>query len=340
MLQQTRVETVIPYYHRFMTAFPTLTDLAAADEDDVLKLWQGLGYYSRARNLHQAAKDVVQNHGGGVPAQESALASLRGVGPYTRGALLSIAFGQPYPAVDGNVLRVMSRYLALDSPIETRTVQKAVYDKVRVWMETVPPSDLTQALMELGALVCLPRNPQCTACPLQNECLAAEQGRTAEIPVRRPKAPRKIVDVSALWLESPDGLWIKQRSREGLLGGLWQLPAVETERPAGVGPTPEEELRIVEKLYTQVATDWVASDRVAERKLEFVLIAQERHIFSHLEWYVRVWRPLLIEPGPPAIQNGEYAIGSYRCVPRCELDSLAVPRVYERVMQSILNRKG
>lgn len=331
---------MIPYYHRFMAAFPTLRDLAAADEDGVLKLWQGLGYYSRARNLHQAAKVVVQNHGGVVPADESSLESLRGVGPYTRGALLSIAYGQPYPAVDGNVLRVMSRYLALDSPIATRALQKAVYEQVREWMETVPPSDLSQSLMELGALVCLPRNPQCTACPLQHDCLAAEQGRTAELPVRRPKAPRKVVDVAALWLEWPDGLLMEKRSREGLLGGLWQLPAVEVERSPGTPPSPEEERRTVAMLYTEVAAGWVAADRVAEREMEFALIAQERHIFSHLEWYVRVWRPLFMDAGPSASQNYVETVANYRCVPRLELDSLAVPRVYERVMQSILDRKG
>ncbi len=229
MLQQTRVETVIPYYHAFLESFPTLLDLAAASEDAVLKHWQGLGYYSRVKNLHRAAKVVAAEYGGVVPDDPDAFSQLPGVGPYTCGAVQSIAFDRPVPAVDGNVLRVMSRYLLIRDSIDRPAVKRTISDEVRAWLSFVPPAVLTQALMELGATVCVPRSPKCGHCPLQADCRGHREGVAQELPVRPAKRERKRVKLYALWLQRGDLVCIEQRPAEGLLGSMWQLPAVEAD---------------------------------------------------------------------------------------------------------------
>ncbi|WP_274435833.1 A/G-specific adenine glycosylase [Alicyclobacillus sp. ALC3] len=229
MLQQTRVETVIPYYHAFLESFPTLLDLAAASEDDVLKHWQGLGYYSRVKNLHRAAKVVAAEYAGIVPDDPAAFSQLPGVGPYTCGAVQSIAFDRPVPAVDGNVLRVMTRYLLIRDSIDRPAVKRTIADEVRLWLESTPPAVLTQALMELGATVCVPRSPKCGHCPLQADCLGHREGVAHELPVRPAKRERRRVKVYALWLQRGDLVCIEQRPAKGLLGSMWQLPAVEAD---------------------------------------------------------------------------------------------------------------
>lgn len=341
MLQQTRVDTVIPYYNRFMEAFPTVTALASAEEDVVVKLWQGLGYYSRVRNLHKAAKLVVDKYQGRIPTDEAGLATLPGIGPYTKGAILSIAFGQPYPAVDGNVLRVMSRVLANHQPIQSKALKDAVFDEVLEWMEGVPPADLSQALMELGALVCTPRNTDCANCPIVEDCRAHRLGVVESLPVRRPKAARRMVDVVSLWLETDDGLLMQQRPSEGLLAGLWQLPSVEIERNQRDDPLPEDEQRQrAGLLYSQLTVASQEGVGVKEAEMEFAPIATERHIFSHVEWYVTVWRPIATDGYPVKSSGVHPEQTSCHYVAPAGLDRLALPRVYEKLMQSILNKKG
>ncbi|MBX5435712.1 MAG: A/G-specific adenine glycosylase [Alicyclobacillaceae bacterium] len=239
MLQQTRVEAVIPYYHRFLEAFPTVAALAAASEEAVLKLWQGLGYYTRARNLHRAAQQVVREHGGVIPDNPESFARLPGVGPYTCGAVMSIAFGRPEPAVDGNVLRVMARCLGVMDPVDSVTARRRVGQAVRAMMEEAAPGALTQALMELGALVCVPRTPRCAECPLADCCYARRAGLTGQLPVRRAKPAPRPVDVAALWWQQGDRLLLQQRRDSRLLRGMWQLPAVELEL-ADQDSVPEE----------------------------------------------------------------------------------------------------
>lgn len=340
MLQQTRVDTVIPYYHRFLTAFPNVSALASASEDKVIKLWQGLGYYSRVRNLHRAAQQVVEKYGGLIPQDADSLALLPGIGPYTQGALLSIAFGQPHPAVDGNVLRVMSRYLALEEPIQTKSVQNKVFNAVRDWMTEVPPAELSQALMELGATVCTPRTADCSGCPISAECHAYRLQMVESFPVRRPKAVRRQVDVVALWVDTKDGLLMQQRPSEGLLATLWQLPCVEIERESEA-PLPEERQRErAGALYATILAADIANKYAAESPLEFALLMQERHIFSHIEWHVSVWRPIRVD-GQPVIPYPVHSDSTAcRYVQQSGLDRLALPRVYERIIQSILNKKG
>ncbi len=346
MLQQTRVDTVIPYYHSFLNAYPTIRDLAAADEADVLKRWQGLGYYSRARNLQRAAQTVVREHGGEVPSSPEAFAALPGVGPYTTGAVMSIAFDQPVPAVDGNVLRVMSRYLAIDRPITDPAVKRRITDETAAWLTEVPPSELTQALMELGALVCVPRDPNCAACPLQPGCAAFAAGRTKELPVKKPKVQRRRVTVVALWCDHEGRILLEQRPRDGLLADMWQLPSIEIAEGVAGEPLAAAADRRLQQLFgaawsegkacdeagveVQAAEDRTDAAREAREVREarrFAEIARLKHIFTHLEWDVRVFRPVSWEPP----QSAEAPAG---CVwaDEAAFAKLALPRVYDKLL--------
>lgn len=226
MLQQTQVATVLPYYRRFLRAFPTIKTLAAATVEEVLKLWEGLGYYARARHLHQAAQIIVRDYGGRIPAEEDALRALPGVGPYTAAALRSIAFGQPVAAVDGNVIRIMARVFWL----ETQENPTALEKRVRVLaQEAIPPDrpgDFNQALMDLGALVCTPRQPRCPLCPLQDCCQAWKRGQPEGLPQRRRSAPQNIAAAAGvIWRQGR--VLLAQCPLEGIWGGLWELPHCE-----------------------------------------------------------------------------------------------------------------
>jgi A/G-specific adenine glycosylase len=366
MLQQTRVETVIPYYHNFMTLFPTIKDLAVAEGAVVLKAWQGLGYYSRARNLHAAARQIVERHAGEFPRNVADFRSLSGVGPYTSGAVFSIAFEQPIPAVDGNVLRVMARFLGIHEPIEKPAVKRQISERVQAWLETSDPNETTQALMELGATVCAPRNAACLVCPLQTDCNAYSTGEVQQLPIRLPKRQRKVVDVHALWCEEDGAVLMQQRPPEGLLASMWQFPNVELASGVEVamGMDVAKGMEIVEGMESAMGmestslaevgddtaefpTAYVrdilkkklaeimpmqACSMVAEDKgMDFVPIAREKHIFTHIEWNVTVYRPVgwslkftgsPPEAGVPTVRN--------------DIEKLPLPRVYEKLVQQIL----
>ncbi|MEM1213500.1 MAG: A/G-specific adenine glycosylase [Planctomycetota bacterium] len=233
MLQQTQVATVLPYFGRFMTELPTVGDLAAADEQRVLRLWQGLGYYRRARNLHAAAKAVMDEHGGVIPGTVAGLLSLPGVGPYTAGAIASIAFGIKAPIVDGNVGRVFARLSGYDQAIDGKDGKKWVWGEAeRLVEECEVPGDFNQAVMELGATVCTPKGPRCLYCPVSGVCeTLAERGadRVTELPVMMPKKKAKRV-VHRVVAAERDGAWLlEQRGDGGLWAGMWQVPTLEDE---------------------------------------------------------------------------------------------------------------
>ncbi len=224
MLQQTRVETARPYFLSWMRRFPDVRALAAAEQQAVLNAWEGLGYYTRARNLHRAAQIVVERHDGRLPAEYGALLQLPGIGAYTAAAILSIAFGQDIPAVDANVRRVFARLFDVDTPLGAARTEK----RLRALAEShLPPgraSEYNQALMDLGALVCTPRAPQCAACPLEALCLARARGVQQERPVRpaRTKKPHHRVAAAVIWREGR--VLLARRPEDGLLGGLWEFP--------------------------------------------------------------------------------------------------------------------
>lgn len=229
MLQQTQVATVIAYFHRFIEAFPTVESLAAAEEQRVLRLWQGLGYYRRARNLHAAAKAIVAEHEGVVPRDVVTLLTLPGIGRYTAGAIASIAYGTQAPLVDGNVMRVLARWFAIEEAIDAPATIKQLWALAEELVPAKDPGDFNQAMMELGSLVCTPRSPSCLVCPVRELCDAASGGKVELIPVKKKRVKPRAVTHHIVAIEREDGAFLfHQRPSEGLWSNLWQLPTCET----------------------------------------------------------------------------------------------------------------
>lgn len=229
MLQQTRVETVIPYFERFMAAFPTVEALAAAHIDRVLKLWEGLGYYSRARSLHKAAGILWRGHGGELPRSAAALRELPGVGPYTAGAIASIAFGEPAAAVDGNVIRVFSRVFDIEDCVDDADVRERIWELAREVVDPKEPGAFNEALMELGAMVCVPRAPRCESCPLARRCDGRARGLVGELPVRKPRKAVPHKHIVAAAIREGSRYLLGKRPEGKMLAGLWEFPGGKVE---------------------------------------------------------------------------------------------------------------
>ncbi len=230
MLQQTRVETMIPYYERFLARFPDVETLADADQEDVHGYWAGLGYYSRARNLHAAAKAVARDFGGDLPEDAEALRSLPGIGRYTAGAMASIAFDRPEAVVDGNVKRVLARLLGIRDDLAAKPVEDSLWAVAGMLVRGRRPGDCNQALMELGATLCTPRSPDCATCPLRRSCDARRVGDAEALPRKAAKVRVRSVRGVAVWLERRGRVLSVKREAGGLLGGLWELPGGELQR--------------------------------------------------------------------------------------------------------------
>jgi A/G-specific adenine glycosylase len=229
MLQQTRVDTVIDYFLRFMDAYPTVEKLATTQQDQLLKLWEGLGYYSRALNLHRTAKLIAEQYKGNFPQDPKELESLPGIGPYTAGAIASIAFDQPAPIVDGNLRRLFTRWYGIDTPIQSSQTEKVLWTIAKDLVPEKNPGDFNQALMELGALVCTPKNPQCKICPIDQGCFAKKAGMQDQLPRRKKKPPLPHYQVTAAVIRKGDQVLLAKRPQEGLLGGLWEFPGGKQE---------------------------------------------------------------------------------------------------------------
>ncbi|HEY8552322.1 MAG TPA: A/G-specific adenine glycosylase [Thermaerobacter sp.] len=289
MLQQTRVETVLPYYVRFLRRFPSASHLAAASEEEVLRLWQGLGYYRRARQLHQAARVLVERHGGQVPPDPEAVRALPGVGDYTAGAVLSIAFDLPVPAVDGNAQRVLARVFGVDEPADQAAGRRRLHDLARRLVDGPRPGAFNQAVMELGATVCRPRRPGCGDCPLADLCVAARTGDPEAWPVRRRSGRWLEEDVAIAWCAVEGRVAVVRRPQEGLLGGLWALPY--TRRRDGEG--------WLEARDRLAAALEAALGRPLRWRRESL---HGRWDFSHRRWH---WRLFLSDDAGEADEAGE-----------------------------------
>lgn len=265
MLQQTRVEAVRGYYTRFLAALPDVAALAAADGEQVNKLWEGLGYYSRARNLHRAAKEIVSRYHGVFPADYDDIRALPGIGDYTAGAIGSIAFGLPTPAVDGNVLRVVSRVTANEECVDDNRVKQEIRTALAAIYPVGQCSQFTQSLMELGAVVCIPNGaPDCGHCPAQGTCRARELGIQTRLPVRAVKRQRRKEEKTVLIFDCDGHIALQKRPERGLLAGLWQLPEA-----AG---------RLLPEQAVALAESW------GVRPLDLNRQVSKNHIFTHIEW--------------------------------------------------------
>lgn len=302
MLQQTRVETVRPYFLRFVKELPDINHLARCSEERLLKLWEGLGYYSRVRNLKKAARIVADTYGGQLPADVRSLRSLPGIGSYTAGAIASIAFSIPEPAVDGNVLRVLSRITASDQCIDEPGVKASFEEWIRAFLESekerVSPGAFNQALMELGAVVCLPNgSPLCDKCPVCEMCLARNRDLIRSIPVRKQKNKRRIEDKTILVIRDSRRALIRKRPDKGLLAGLWELPNVKGHL------TQDQALAEAEKLG-------VSPVRIRT-------LPEEKHIFSHVEWHMTGYLILAEEMEPYECRCTVKADGTVRKTDSC-----------------------
>lgn len=290
MLQQTRVEAVRGYYDRFLTSLPDIKALAVAEEEKLLKLWEGLGYYNRVRNMQKAAKVLTEQYNGVMPADYEIIRSLPGIGDYTAGAIASIAFGLPYPAVDGNVLRVMSRITCSEEDIaKEATKRKLKEDLINVFREkSTRYGDFNQSLMELGATVCLPNGkPLCDTCPVMHLCQAFHDGRETELPVKSGKKERRIEKRQVLVLCYEGKILLHKREKRGLLSGLWEFPNVllagtkvgeGADAQGGHGREPMEALRQLSDEEKRTGADGVTLQQGKKKKA--------KHIFSHVEWHM------------------------------------------------------
>jgi len=234
ILQQTRIDQGLAYYLRFTEEFPTINDLANASEDQVLKLWQGLGYYSRARNLFFTAKYINQHHHGMFPDDYNSIRSLKGIGEYTAAAIASISFNLEYPAVDGNVFRVLSRFFGIQEPIDTNSGKKVFNELAKKLIKGTNPGMHNQALMEFGALQCTPRKPDCSQCPLNEGCFAFGSGKIGDLPVKLNKTKQRDRYFNYLVLKSENHLWIQKRSENDIWKNLFEFPLIETEEKTSI----------------------------------------------------------------------------------------------------------
>ena len=319
MLQQTQVETVKPYYERFLSAYPTVSDLAAAPLDDVLKLWEGLGYYSRARNLHRAAQAVAAQ-GGDFPRTVDELLALPGIGRYTAGAIASIAYGVRAPVLDGNVIRVYARLLDLPDDVTQTATQAKLWDQAEAWLPEQRAGDYNQALMDLGRLVCKPKKPLCGQCPIRDYCLAYQRGTQDERPVKKAKAPTPHYDVTAgmIWNERGE-LLIAQRPLDGLLGGLWEFPGGKQEDGETLPDCLQRELR--EELAIEV--------EVGE------LFTRVEHGFTHFRITLHAFTCRYVSGEPQAL-----GVRDWKWVLPGELSRYSFGKADRQVIDALDSRRG
>jgi A/G-specific adenine glycosylase len=329
MLQQTTVATVAPYFRAFLARWPRLEDLAAAPLDAVLSAWAGLGYYARARNLHACARAVCRDHGGQLPDTETGLRALPGIGPYTAAAVAAIAFGRRAAPVDGNVERVTARYFAVAAPLPgaKAELRRRAEELLPEEPEKVfPYGDLAQALMDLGATVCLPAKPRCGSCPLAADCRGRADGLAAELPRRAPRRARPLRRGVAFWLTRADGaVLLRRRAETGLLGGMMEVPSTEWRE----APWSAEEAGARAPVVAPISAPISAPNSAPWRPLPGVV----RHGFTHFRLELEVWTATA-PVGGTGESTGEFTGG--RWIRPEELDAAALPTLMRKVARHAL----
>ncbi|WP_321386616.1 A/G-specific adenine glycosylase [uncultured Enterococcus sp.] len=298
MLQQTRVDTVIDYYYRFMEWFPTISDLAEAPDDRLLKAWEGLGYYSRARNLKAAAQQIVSDFDGQMPQTIDEIRELKGIGPYTAGAIGSIAFELPEPAIDGNVMRVVSRLFEIDADIAKASSRKIFDEAMRTIIDEQRPGDFNQAMMDLGSAICTPTSPKCEECPISRYCESYAQGTMTNYPVKTKKQkPKDVYYIGTIIENKQQEYLLEQRGENGLLANMWLFPIQEVSKKVFEQMQRErgEEEQQLSLALDQEQELMVAEENVAPLEGYDHVVWQKRnlgevmHIFSHLKWHILVF---------------------------------------------------
>ncbi len=317
MLQQTKVDTVIPYYKAFIKEFPTINHLAEAKEERVLKRWEGLGYYSRAKNLHRGVKEVKESYMGEVPKDKETLLKIPGIGDYTAGAILSIAYQKEEPAIDGNVLRVITRIFRIFEDINKVSTKREVEGLVKELIPAEDPSAFNQGLMELGALICTPKSPKCGECPVQPFCESEKYNEQLFLPIKKKK--KKIPNVYRISLIIADDkhILLTQRPKEGLLADLWELPSIEQEQPLS-----EEEWQLL--IHQQFGEEIELGEKWGSLK----------HIFSHKKWLIEVYRANFSKMDISMMEKEKNKNKhQFNVIKRENLKELPFPRVYQEIIK-------
>ena len=308
MLQQTRVETVLSYYQRFIDRFPPVEALAAAPEDEVLKLWEGLGYYRRARNLHRGARQVAEELGGVIPSDVKELLKISGIGEYTAGAIASIAYDRAVPAVDGNVIRVVSRVRGIRENVGIPSVRRQITEAAAELVPAERPGDFNQAMMDLGATICVPGTPSCERCPVAGMCDACREGDAEDIPELPRKNPPKVIDYDLCLIYNGDRVLMRQRT-ETMLQGLWIYPMIEEHHTAKQLPA-----LVKRKLGLPVT--------------EVQPVGEAKHIFTHQVWQMKLY----------TMQTTAEAPSGWRFVTLEEMQQLTIPTAVKKAVAVVRER--
>ena len=317
MLQQTRVDQAMPYYKRFMKLFPTVYDLAEADQQTVLKAWEGLGYYSRARNMHQAAKSIVHEFNGKLPDTWDGITSLKGIGPYTAAAILSIAYEGPYAVVDGNVIRVLTRYFGIRDDVRSTKVKNNIQELADKLIDHKKPGEFNQSLMEIGATVCTPANPKCDECPLSTDCLTIRTAEFNAIPYKSPakKRPHHHIGVGII-RNKKDEVLIALRPNDAMLGGLWEFPGGKQEEKEEIRETVRREL------YEELGVDVEVNEPLMNLK----------HAYSHFTITLHAYLCRLISGTPKPKSSQEV-----RWVPIQALNDYPFPKANRKLTERLVS---
>ena len=314
MSQQTRIEAMKPYYDNWMRLFPTLEELAKASEDEVVHAWQGLGYYSRARNLHAAAKSIMEQFGGVFPREYKEILSLKGIGEYTAAAIVSFVWNKPYPVVDGNVYRVLSRLYAVDTPIDSTLGKKQFAELAALVMNPKYAGTHNQAIMEFGALQCVPQNPDCEVCPLKECCMAYASGNVQAFPVKQNKTKTRPRYFHYLYIIYKGQTWLSRRGKKDIWEGLYEFPLIETAEPMDFAGLQQTEA--YRKLFDGAGRMNVSVD-----------MSEVKHVLSHQVLYTTFYR---VE-----IEKVTDALNSYLAVPYEDIERYAVPRLVHIYLEKL-----